>query len=162
ADEYRSMIVAYRNNSPVRLSDVADIIDGAENTRLAAWANDSAAVIVNIQRQPGANVIEVVDRIKQVLPQLQASLPAAVDLTMLTDRTVTIRASVEDVEFELMLAVALVVLVIFLFLRNVSATLIPSVAVPLSLVGTFGVMYLAGFSINNLTLMALTIATGFV
>ncbi len=162
ADEYRSMIVAYRNNSPVRLSDVADVIDGAENARLAAWANRSAAVIVNVQRQPGANVIEVVDRIKQVLPQLQASLPAAVDLTMLTDRTVTIRASVADVEFELMLAVALVVMVIFLFLRNVAATVIPSVAVPLSLVGTFGVMYLAGFSINNLTLMALTIATGFV
>src|SRR5213075_318311 len=162
AGDYRSVIVAYRNGSPVRLSDVADVIDGAENARLAAWANRTAAVIVNIQRQPGANVIEVVDRIKQVLPQLQASLPAAVDLTMLTDRTVTIRASVADVEFELVLAVALVVMVIFLFLRNVSATIIPSVAVPLSLVGTFGVMYLAGFSINNLTLMALTTATGFV
>jgi multidrug efflux pump len=162
ADEYRSMIVAYRNGSPVRLADVADVVDGAENARLAAWADESAAVILNIQRQPGANVIEVVDRIKQVLPQLRASLPAAVDLTLLTDRTVTIRASVEDVEFELMLAVALVVMVIFLFLRNLSATIIPSVAVPLSLVGTFGVMYLAGFSINNLTLMALTIATGFV
>ncbi len=162
ADEYRSMIVTYRNNSPVRLSDVADVIDGSENARLAAWANQAAAVIVNIQRQPGANVIEVVDRIKQVLPQMQASLPAAVDLTMLTDRTVTIRASVADVEFELMLAVVLVVMVIFVFLRNLAATVIPSVAVPLSLVGTFGVMYLAGFSINNLTLMALTIATGFV
>jgi multidrug efflux pump len=162
ADEYKTMIVSYRNNSPVRLSDVADVVDGAENARLAAWANRSAAVIVNIQRQPGANVIEVVDRIKQVLPELQASLPAAVDLTMLTDRTVTIRASVADVEFELLLAVALVVMVIFLFLRNLAATVIPSVAVPLSLVGTFGVMYLAGFSINNLTLMALTIATGFV
>ncbi len=162
ADEYRGMIVAYRNNAPVRLSDVADVVDGAENTRLAAWANDAAAVIVNLQRQPGANVIEVVDRIKQVLPQLSASLPAAVDLKMLTDRTVTIRASVQDVQFELMLAVALVVMVIFLFLRNLSATVIPSVAVPLSLIGTFGVMYLAGFSINNLTLMALTIATGFV
>jgi multidrug efflux pump len=162
ADEYRSMIVAYRNGAPVRLSDVADVVDGAENARLAAWANDSAAVVLNIQRQPGANVIEVVERIKRVLPQLSASLPAAVDLTMLTDRTVTIRASVEDVQFELMLAVALVVMVIFLFLRNVSATVIPSVAVPLSLIGTFGVMYLAGFSINNLTLMALTIATGFV
>src|SRR5206468_7220989 len=162
ADEYRGMIVAYRNNSPVRLSDVADVIDGAENARLAAWANRTAAVIVNIQRQPGANVIEVVDRITQVLPQLQASLPAAVDLTMLTDRTVTIRASVADVEFELVLAVALVVMVIFLFLRNVSATIIPSVAVPLSLVGTFGVMYLLGYSLNNLTLMALTISTGFV
>src|SRR6184192_1810693 len=162
ADEYRSLIVAYRNASPVRLSDVADTIDGAENTRLAAWANGASAVIVNIQRQPGTNVIEVVDRIKQLLPQLQASLPAAIDVTMLTDRTITIRASVHDVQFELFLAVALVVLVIFLFLRSLSATVIPSVAVPLSLIGTFGVMYLAGFSINNLTLMALTIATGFV
>ncbi|HEY7943086.1 MAG: efflux RND transporter permease subunit [Burkholderiales bacterium] len=162
ADEYRGMIIAYRNGSPVRLSDVADVVDGAENTRLAAWANELPAVIVNIQRQPGANVIEVVDRIKQLLPQLQASLPAAVDVTMLTDRTVTIRASVHDVQFELFLAVALVVMVIFLFLRSLSATVIPSVAVPLSLIGTFGVMYLAGFSINNLTLMALTIATGFV
>ncbi len=162
ADEYKSMIVAYRNGSPVRLTDVADIVDGAENTRLAAWANQQPAIIVNIQRQPGANVIEVVDRIKQLLPQLQASLPAAVDVTMLTDRTITIRASVHDVQFELFLAVALVVMVIFLFLRSLSATVIPSVAVPLSLIGTFGVMYLAGFSINNLTLMALTIATGFV
>ena len=162
ADEYRSMIIAYRNGSAVRLADVADVIDGAENTRLAAWANQLPAIIVNIQRQPGANVIEVVDRIKQLLPQLQAALPAAVDVTMLTDRTITIRASVHDVQFELFLAVALVVMVIFLFLRSLSATIIPSVAVPLSLVGTFGVMYLAGFSINNLTLMALTIATGFV
>ncbi len=162
ADEYKSMILAYRNGSPVRLIDVADIIDGAENTRLAAWANQVPAVIVNIQRQPGANVIQTVNRIKQLLPQLQASLPAAVDVAMLTDRTITIRASVRDVQFELLLAVALVVMVIFLFLRSVSATIIPSVAVPLSLVGTFGVMYLAGFSINNLTLMALTIATGFV
>jgi multidrug efflux pump len=162
ADDYRNMIVAYRNGSPVRLSDVADVIDGAENTKLAAWANEQAAVIVNIQRQPGANVIEVVDRIKQLLPQLQASLPAAIKVTLLTDRTVTIRASVHDVQFELFLAIALVVMVIFLFLRSLSATIIPSVAVPLSLIGTFGVMYLAGFSINNLTLMALTIATGFV
>src|SRR6185436_17411536 len=162
ADEYKSMIVAYRNGAPVRLTDVADVIDSAENTRLAAWANDSAAVIINIQRQPGANVIEVVDRIKRLLPQLSASLPAAVDVVMLTDRTVTIRASVKDVQFELMLAVALVVMIMFVFLRNVAETVIPSVAVPLSLVGTFAVMYLAGFSINNLTLMALTIATGFV
>ncbi|HEX5865935.1 MAG TPA: efflux RND transporter permease subunit, partial [Casimicrobiaceae bacterium] len=162
ADDYKSLIVAYRNGSPVRLSDVADVVDGAENSRLAAWANELPAVIVNIQRQPGANVIEVVDRIKQLLPQLQASLPAAIDVTMLTDRTVTIRASVHDVQFELFLAVALVVMVIFVFLRSLSATVIPSVAVPLSLIGTFGVMYLAGFSINNLTLMALTIATGFV
>ena len=137
-------------------------MDAAENSRLAAWANTTPAVILNIQRQPGTNVIEVVDRVKKLLPQLQASLPAAVDVTLLTDRTVTIRASVRDVEFELLLAVALVVMVIYLFLRNVPATLIPSVAVPLSLVGTFGVMYLVGFSINNLTLMALTIATGFV
>ena len=162
ADDYKSMIIAYRNGSPVRLTDVADIVDGAENTRLGAWANQQPAIIVNIQRQPGANVIEVVDRIKQLLPQLQAGLPAAVDVTMLTDRTITIRASVHDVQFELFLAIALVVMVIFLFLRSLSATVIPSVAVPLSLVGTFGVMYLAGFSINNLTLMALTIATGFV
>jgi len=162
ADEYRSLIVAYRNNAPVRLSDVADVVDDAENNRLGAWANERAAVILNIQRQPGANVIEVVDRVKQLLPQLQATLPGSVDVALLTDRTTTIRASVHDVQFELMLAVALVVMVIFLFLRNVAATIIPSVAVPLSLVGTFGVMYLAGFSINNLTLMALTIATGFV
>ena len=162
AEEYKSMIIAYRSGSPVRLSDVADVIDGAENNRLAAWANQLPAIIVNIQRQPGANVIEVVDRIKQLLPQLQAALPAAVDVTVLTDRTITVRASVHDVQFELFLAVALVVMVIFLFLRSLSATVIPSVAVPLSLIGTFGVMYLAGFSINNLTLMALTIATGFV
>src|SRR5271167_2292848 len=162
ADDYKNMIVAYRNGSPVRLSDVADVVDGAENSKLAAWANEQPAVIVNIQRQPGANVIDVVDRIKQLLPQLQGSLPAAVKVTMLTDRTVTIRASVHDVQFELFLAIALVVMVIFLFLRSLSATVIPSVAVPLSLIGTFGVMYIAGFSINNLTLMALTIATGFV
>ncbi len=162
ADEFKTMIVAYRNGAAVRLVDVAEVVDGAENSRLAAWANESAAIIVNIQRQPGANVIDVVDRIKRVLPQLKASLPAAVDVAMLTDRTETIRASVRDVQFELLLAVALVVMVIFLFLRNVPATVIPSVAVPLSLIGTFAVMYLADFSINNLTLMALTIAAGFV
>jgi multidrug efflux pump len=162
ASDYRDMIVAYRNGAPVRLTDVADVIDGAENSKLAAWANEQAAVIVNIQRQPGANVIDVVDRIKQLLPQLQGSLPAAIEVKLLTDRTLTIRASVHDVQFELFLAIALVVMVIFLFLRSLSATVIPSVAVPLSLIGTFGVMYLAGFSINNLTLMALTIATGFV
>ncbi|MEA3155324.1 MAG: multidrug efflux pump [Betaproteobacteria bacterium] len=162
ADDYRSLVVAYKNGGTIRLSDVADVIDGAENLYLAAWANTAPAVIVNVQRQPGANVIDVVDRIKELLPALQATLPAAVEVTLLTDRTVTIRASVKDVQFELMLAVGLVVLVIFLFLRSVSATVIPSIAVPLSLVGTFGVMYLAGFSINNLTLMALTIATGFV
>jgi multidrug efflux pump len=159
---YRDLIIAYREGAPLRLSDVAQVVDGAENTRLSAWADDAPAVLLNIQRQPGANVIEVVDRIKRLLPQLSASLPAAVDVVMLTDRTVTIRASVRDVQFELMLAVALVVMIIFVFLRNVAATVIPSVAVPLSLVGTFAVMYLAGFSINNLTLMALIIATGFV
>ena len=162
AEEYRNLVVSYQNGRPIRLSDVADTLDGAENVRLAAWANETAAVLVNIQRQPGANVIEVVDSIKKLLPQLQATLPAAVDVTLLTDRTTTIRASVRDVKIELALAVALVVLVIFLFLRSAAATVIPSVAVPVSLVGTFGVMYLSGFSINNLTLMALTIATGFV
>ncbi|MFI4922500.1 MAG: efflux RND transporter permease subunit, partial [Burkholderiales bacterium] len=162
ADEYKQLIIAYRNGAPIRVADVADTVDDAENVRLAAWANDKAALIVNIQRQPGTNVIEVVNRVKKLLPQLQASLPGAVEVTLLTDRTTTIRASVKDVQFELMLAVTLVVMVIFLFLRSFSATAIPSVAVPLSLVGTFGVMYLAGFSINNLTLMALTIATGFV
>jgi len=162
AEEYRSLIVAYRNGAAIRVQDIADTVDGAENNRLAAWANTTPAIILNVQRQPGTNVIQVVDRVKQLLPQLQASLPAAVDTTILTDRTNTIRSSVRDVQFELVLAVALVVMVIFLFLRNVAATLIPSVAVPLSIVGTFGVMYLAGFSINNLTLMALVIATGFV
>jgi multidrug efflux pump len=162
ADEYKNLIIAYKNGGPVRVSDVAETVDDAENVRLAAWANDTAAVLVNIQRQPGANVIEVVDRVKKLLPQLQATLPGSVDVLLLTDRTTTIRASVRDVKIELVLAVILVVMVIFLFLRNVSATIIPSIAVPLSLVGTFGVMYLAGFSINNLTLMALTIAAGFV
>jgi multidrug efflux pump len=162
AEEYRELVVAYRNGAPVRLSEVAEVVDGAENVRLAAWANDTAAVIVNIQRQPGANVIAVVDSIKELLPKLQASLPLNIEVVPLTDRTVTIRASVRDVQFELLLAIVLVVMVIFLFLRNVPATIIPGVAVPLSLIGTFAVMYLAGFSINNLTLMALTIATGFV
>ncbi|MGD0235531.1 MAG: multidrug efflux RND transporter permease subunit [Syntrophorhabdales bacterium] len=162
AKEYRSLVVAYRNNAPVLLTDVAEAIDDAENVRQAAWINNSPAVIVNIQRQPGANVIEVVDRVKRLLPQLQGSLPPTVHVSVLTDRTTTIRASVKDVQFELMLAVVLVVLVIFLFLRNMAATTIPSVAVPLSLVGTFGVMYLLGFSLNNLSLMALTISTGFV
>jgi multidrug efflux pump len=162
ADEYKAIIVAYRNGGPVRLIDVADVMDAAENVRQAAWVNEQPAIILNIQRQPGANVIEVVDRIKQLLPQLQAALPASVDVSLLTDRTTTIRASVKDVQFELMLAVALVVLVIFLFLRSMRATAIPSVAVPLSIVGTFAVMYLAGFSLNNLSLMALTISTGFV
>jgi multidrug efflux pump len=162
SEQYKPIVIAYRNGAPVRLSDVANVIDGTENVRLAAWMNLTPAVIVNIQRQPGANIISVVDRIKKLLPQLQASLPQAVKVQILTDRTTTIRASVKDVEFELMLAIALVVLVVFLFLRNLSATVIPSVAVPLSLIGTFGVMYLLGYSLNNLTLMALTISTGFV
>ncbi|MDD2670483.1 MdtB/MuxB family multidrug efflux RND transporter permease subunit [Zoogloea sp.] len=162
ADEYRSLIVAYKNGNPVRLDDVADLKDDAENLRLAAWANQTSAVIINVQRQPGANVIEVADRVAALLPQMTASLPASLDVAVLSDRTTTIRASVHDVQIELLLAVALVVMVIFLFLRSVPATIIPSVAVPLSLVGTFGVMYLAGFSLNNLTLMALTVSTGFV
>ena len=162
SSDYASMIIAYRNNSPVRLSDVATVIDDVENVRQAAWINETRAVIVNIQRQPGANIIAVVDRVKALLPQLQASLPSSISVKILTDRTNTIRASVSDVQFELMLTIGLVVLVIFLFLRNLSATIIPSIAVPLSLVGTFGVMYLLGYSLNNLSLMALTISTGFV
>ncbi|TBU74134.1 MdtB/MuxB family multidrug efflux RND transporter permease subunit [Phytopseudomonas daroniae] len=162
ADEYRDLILTYANGGALRLRDVASIVDGAENQRLAAWANRNAAVLVNVQRQPGANVIDVVDRIQTLLPNLTQGLPASVEVTVLTDRTQTIRAAVRDVQHELLLAIALVVMVTFLFLRKVSATLIPSVVVPLSLIGTFGVMYLAGFTINNLTLMALTIATGFV
>ncbi len=162
AEDYRKLVVTYRNGAPVQLSDVATIIDDVENKRLAAWANEKSAIILNIQRQPGANVIEVVDNIKNLLPKLQAALPLNIELLPLTDRTVTIRASVRDVQFELLLSVALVIMVIFLFLRNLPATIIPGVAVPLSLIGTFAVMYLAEFSINNLTLMALTIATGFV
>jgi len=162
SEQYKPIVVAYHNGAPVRIADVANVIDGTENIRLAAWMNLTPAVIVNIQRQPGANIISVVDRIKKLLPQLQASLPSAVKVQILTDRTTTIRASVKDVEFELMLTIVLVVMVIFLFLRNLSATVIPSVAVPLSLIGTFGVMYLLGYSLNNLTLMALTISTGFV
>ncbi len=162
SEQYKPIVVAYHNGAPVRIADIANVIDGTENIRLAAWMNLTPAVIVNIQRQPGANIISVVDRIKKLLPQLQASLPSAVRVQILTDRTLTIRASVRDVEFELMLTIVLVVMVIFLFLRNLSATVIPSVAVPLSLIGTFGVMYLLGYSLNNLTLMALTISTGFV
>ena len=160
--QYLDLVIAYRNGSPVRLRDVASVVNGAENTKLAAWANSTPAVILNVQRQPGANVIQVVNTIKSLLPQLQATLPAAIDVAVLTDRTVTIRASVADVEFELGLAVALVVLVIFLFLRNLPATIIPSLSVPLSLVGTLAVMYLLGFSLDNLSLMALTVSTGFV
>jgi len=160
--QYNPIVIAYRNGAPVRLADIASISDGVENTHQAAWMNLSPAVIVNIQRQPGANIISVADRIKLLLPRIQASLPGAVKVSILTDRTQTIRASVKDVEFELALTIALVVMVIFLFLRNLRATVIPSVAVPLSLIGTFGVMYLLGYSLNNLTLMALTISTGFV
>jgi multidrug efflux pump len=162
AADFAQVIIAYHNGSPVKLSEVATVDNDVENVRQAAWMNETPAVIVNIQRQPGANIIQVVDRVKKLLPVLKSNLPAAVQVDELTDRTTTIRASVADVEFELMLTVALVVMVIFLFLRNVYATIIPSVAVPLSIVGTFGVMYLAGFSLNNLTLMALTISTGFV
>jgi len=169
-NEYKDVIIAYRNGAPVRLRDVATVIDGAENAKQAAWmgttqngqASLAPAVIVNIQRQPGANIISVVDRIKKVLPQLQAGLPSSVKVAILTDRTETIRASVKDVEFEMMLTICLVVMVIFLFLRNLSATIIPAVAVPLSIVGTFAVMYLLGYSLDNLSLMALTISTGFV
>lgn len=162
SSDYAPLIVAYRNGSPVKLTEVASVTDDVENIHQAAWMNEVPAVIVNIQRQPGANIITVVDRIKTLLPQLTRSMPSSVQVSILTDRTTTIRASVRDVQFELMLTVALVVMVIFLFLRNLSATVIPSVAVPLSLVGTFGVMYLLGYSLNNLSLMALTISTGFV
>jgi len=161
-EEYANLILAYANGGPLRLKDVAQIVDGAENERLAAWANENQAVLLNIQRQPGANVIEVVDRIKALLPSITDNLPAGLNVVVLTDRTQTIRASVSDVQHELLISIVLVVLVTFLFLRRLSATIIPSVAVPLSLIGTFGVMYLAGFSVNNLTLMAMTIATGFV
>jgi multidrug efflux pump len=164
--QYKPIVIAYRNGAPVRLDAVAQVTDGVENTDQSAWMGQgsvlSPAVIVNIQRQPGANVISVADKIKLLLPQLQASLPAAVRVSILTDRTVTIRASVKDVLFELILTICLVILVIFLFLRTFRATVIPSVAVPLSIVGTFAVMYLLGYSLNNLTLMALTISTGFV
>ena len=162
ASDYNGIVVAYKDGAPVRLSDVAQVLDSAENTQLSAWANDVPAIILNVQRQPGANVISVVDSVKTLLPGIKASLPAAVDVAVLTDRTTTIRASVHDVEFELVLAVLLVVAVIFVFLRNFAATLIPSFSVPLSITGTFAVMYLAGFNLDNLSLMALTIATGFV
>jgi len=164
--QYDPIVIAYHNGAPVRVADIATVTDGVENTYEAAWMGQagivSPAVIVNIQRQPGANIISVVDRIKALLPQLQSSLPAAVHVSILTDRTQTIRASVADVQFELTLTIVLVVMVVFLFLRNFWATVIPSVAVPLSLIGTFGMMYLLGYSLNNLTLMALTISTGFV
>ncbi|RTY56595.1 multidrug transporter subunit MdtC [Pantoea sp. YU22] len=162
AAEYGNLILTYQNGAALRLKDIAHIEQGPENSYQSAWANNSPAIVISVQRQPGANVIQVVDNIKAALPTLQAALPDGVKMTILSDRTQTIRASISDVQFELMLSIALVVMVTFLFLRNVAATLIPSVAVPLSLVGTFGVMYLAGFSLNNLSLMALTIATGFV
>jgi len=160
--EYRSIVVAYKNGAPVRLSDVAEVIDGVENVKLAAWMNAKPAVIVNIQRQPGVNIIAVVDRVKQLLPQLKSSMPSSIEITTLTDRTGTIRASVRDVQFSLLLTIALVVMVMFLFLRSLAATVIPSVAVPISLVGAFAIMYLLGYSLDNLSLMALTISTGFV
>jgi multidrug efflux pump len=160
--DYKPLVLGFHNNAPIHLSDVAEITDGVENLRQAAWMNETPAVIVNIQRQPGANIIDVVDRVKKLLPQLSLTLPPAIKVQVLTDRTTTIRASVEDVEFELCLTVGLVVMVIFIFLRNVAATIIPSVAVPLSIIGTFAVMYVLGYSLNNLTLMALTISTGFV
>jgi multidrug efflux pump len=160
--DYKPLIVAFRNGAPIELKDVATVIDDSENQKQAAWMNSTPAVILNIQRQPGANIIQVVNRIQKLLPQLQAVLPSSVNVKILTDRTTTIRASVADVEFELMLTIGLVVMVIFLFLRNLAATIIPGIAVPLSLVGTFGVMYLLGYSLNNLSLMALTISTGFV
>ena len=160
--DYAPLIIAYKNGAPVKLTDVATILDDTENVRQAAWMNQTPAVILNIQRQPGANIISVVDRIKQLLPQLTSSLPSSIHVGILTDRTTTIRASVSDVQFELMLTVALVVMVMFLFLRSIASTIIPGIAVPLSLVATFGVMYLLGYSLNNLTLMALTISTGFV
>jgi multidrug efflux pump len=162
ADQYRSLIVAYRNGAPVHLSDVATIVSGPENTKLGAWTDTTPAIIINVQRQPGANIIQVVDRVQSLLPQIMSTLPTAMNVNVISDRTVTIRASVADVEFELALAVVLVVLVIFLFLRTLPGTIIPSLSVPLSLVGTFGAMYLLGFSLDNLSLMALTIATGFV
>ena len=167
AAEYANLVIAYKSGNPVRLKDVAELVDDAENLRLAAWAGQAgkssvSAVILNVQRQPGANVIDTVDRVRAVLPQLQASLPASLDVQILSDRTTTIRASVTDVQHELLFAVVLVIGVIFVFLRSLPATIIPAVAVPVSLVGTFGVMYMAGFSINNLTLMALVISTGFV
>ncbi len=162
AEDYRRLIIAYQNGAPIRLGDVASVEQGAENSWLGAWANQQRAIVMNVQRQPGANIIDTADSIRQMLPQLTESLPKSVKVQVLSDRTTNIRASVRDTQFELMLAIALVVMIIYLFLRNVPATIIPGVAVPLSLVGTFAVMVFLDFSINNLTLMALTIATGFV
>jgi len=162
AQAFRPLIIAYRNGAPVRLSDVAKVVDSVENSQLAGWANEKRAVIVNVQRQPGANVIQVADRVKEVLPRLKSSLPQGLDVSILSDRTETVRASVDDVQFTLVLTIVLVVAVIYVFLRSVRATIIPGIAVPLSLIGTFGIMYLCGYSLNNLSLMALTISTGFV
>src|SRR5450830_40512 len=162
AEEYRDLVIAYKNGAPIRLSQIATSTQGPENPRQAAWTNDTPSIVLNIQRQPGANVIDVVDRVQQLLPKLRASLPATLKVAVLTDRTQTIRASVTDVQYELGVAILLVVLVIFLFLRNVPATIIPAVTVPLTLIGTLAVSYALGFSLNNLTLMALTIAIGFV
>ncbi len=161
AEEYRQLIIAYQNGAPIRLGDVATVEQGAENSWLGAWANKEQAIVMNVQRQPGANIISTADSIRQMLPQLGRS-PKSVKVTVLSDRTTNIRASVDDTQFELMMAIALVVMIIYLFLRNIPATIIPGVAVPLSLIGTFAVMVFLDFSINNLTLMALTIATGFV
>jgi len=160
--DYKSVVVAYRNGAPVMLTDVARVVDGVENAKLAAWFNQTPAVILNIQRQPGANTIAVVDSIQKLLPQLETSLPKSVHVQIVTDRTTSIHASVDDVFFELGLTIVLVILVIFLFLRSLAATIIPGIAIPISLVGTCGVMYLAGYSLNNLTMMAMTISTGFV
>src|SRR6201992_3425934 len=162
SEDYKKVVVAYRNGAPVMLTDVANIVDGVENTTQAAWMNQTPAIILNVQRQPGGNTIRVVKSIKNLLPQLEANLPQGIEVTTLTDLTTPIQASVNDVEFELCLTIVLVVLVIFLFLRSLSATIIPSVAVPLSLIGTFAAMYALGYSLDNLSLMALTISTGFV
>jgi multidrug efflux pump len=162
SEDYRQLVLGFYGGNPIMLKDVAKIVDGVENNSQAAWMNKVPAVIVNIQRQPGANIIDVVDGIQSLLPRLRATIPAVIKITALTDRTTTVRASVADVEFELLLCIALVVAVIFVFLRTLAATIIPGIAVPLSLVGTFGAMYALGYSLNNLTLMALTISTGFV
>ena len=162
ADAYRPLIVAYRNGSPVRLEELGEVIDSVENDKVASWYNDTRAIVLAIQRQPGTNTVEVVDAIKELLPTFRASIPASVSLNILYDRSVSIRESVDDVKFTLLLTICLVVLVIFLFLRNLSATIIPSLALPMSIVGTFAVMYLLGYSLDNLSLMALTLSVGFV
>ena len=162
ASQYLPLIVAYRNGAAVRLADVAEVVDSVQDLRNAGISNGKPAVLVILYRQPGANIIETADRVREVLPQLQASIPRAIDLNVVMERTTTIRASLRDVERTLLISMGLVIMVVFLFLRNWRATLIPSVAVPVSLIGTFGAMYLCGYSLNNLSLMALTIATGFV